>query len=97
MKIIRTSIPDENFDTLLSDLWFIKTRDFGEVSTVDFVKPIAFSKVTRSEFGPESQFLELTVYGKTDLLETYFKDVLAPKFKQDSTKLKTFYKSCRRS
>jgi hypothetical protein len=67
-------LTDENFDTFLDDLWFIKTRDFGEVSTVDSVKPIAYSKVTRSEFGFGAQFLELTVYGKTDLLETYFKD-----------------------
>jgi hypothetical protein len=67
-------LTDENFDTFLDTLWFIKTRDFGQVSTVDFVNPIAYSKVTRTEFGFGAQFLELTIYGKTDLLETYFKD-----------------------
>lgn len=67
-------LTDENFDTFLDTIWFIKTRDFNQVSTVDSVKPIAYSKVTREEFGFGSQFLELTVYGKTNFLETYFKD-----------------------
>lgn len=68
------SINDGNFETVLNDLWFIKTRTGTTPSTIDSVKPIAFSKVLRSDIVTDLPLLELTVYGRKDLLSLFLKE-----------------------
>jgi hypothetical protein len=69
-----SSLNDRNFDTLLADLWFIKTRAGTQPSIVESVTPIAYSKVIKKEIDANALFLELTVYGPTDLLDIYLKE-----------------------
>ena len=65
------TINDSNFETVLNDLWFIKTRVGGTSSTIDSVEPIAYSIVSRPEIEASVPLLELTVYGKKDLLSLF--------------------------
>ena len=56
-------------------MWFVQTRtDVGAPSVVNSVKSLAFSKVNRIEVNSSTgvTFLELTVTGRKDLLDTYF-------------------------
>jgi hypothetical protein len=68
------SINDGNFESVLNDLWFIKTRTQGTPSTIDSVKPIAYSIVNRPDIATDVPLLELTVYGKKDLLSLFLKE-----------------------
>ena len=60
-----------NFQEKLGTLWFRKTED-----TVDSVKSVAWSIVKRPEFDSTgtTEYLELTVYGRRDQIETYLKE-----------------------
>jgi hypothetical protein len=69
-----SALNDNNFTSLLNDLWFVKTRTEGEPSLVDYVTPIAYSKVIKKEIDENAEFLELTVYGATNLLDLYLKE-----------------------
>ena len=69
-----SALNDNNFTSLLNDLWFIKTRTAGQPSVVDSVTPIAYSKVIKKEIDDTAQFLELTVYGPTNSLDIYLKE-----------------------
>jgi hypothetical protein len=66
-----TDITDSNFQTQLGTLWFRKTND-----EVDSVRSIAWSLVRRPELDGSgvSDYLELTVYGRKDHLDIYFKE-----------------------
>jgi hypothetical protein len=57
-------------------LWFVKTRSGAEASSADYVDVLSFSLVSRPEVSESSGqfFLELTVFGKKSLLDTYFKE-----------------------
>jgi hypothetical protein len=68
------TINDGNFETVLNDLWFIKTRTGGTPSTIDSVKPVAYSIVNRPDIVTDIPLLELTVYGKKDLLSLFLKE-----------------------
>jgi len=68
------TINNDNFETVLADLWFIKTRIGTTPSTIDSVKPIAFSKVNRPGITTDIPLLELTVYGRKDLLSLFLKE-----------------------
>lgn len=68
------TINDSNFQTVLNDLWFIKTRIGGTSSTIDSVTPIAYSIVNRPDITTDIPLLELTVYGKKDLLSLFLKE-----------------------
>ena len=59
-----------------SRLWFVKTRSGGNASTADYVDVLSFSLVSRPEVSESSGqfFLELTVYAKKSLLDTYLKE-----------------------
>lgn len=66
-----SDITDSNFQTQLGTLWFRKTND-----EVDSIKSIAWSLVKRPELDGSgvSNYLELTVYGRKDHLDIYFKE-----------------------
>jgi hypothetical protein len=68
------TINDSNFDSVLNDLWFIKSRVGSTPSTIDTVKPIAYSIVNRPDLASDIALLELTVYGKKDLLSLFLKE-----------------------
>lgn len=68
------------FPSIASDyptkLWFVKTRNGGVASSADCVEVLSFATVSRPEVS-ESQgqfYLELTVFGKKSLLDTYLKE-----------------------
>jgi hypothetical protein len=65
---------DSNFESLLENLWFIKTRSGATPATVDNVNCIAFSKVIRTDYSIDTPLLELTVYGKKDLLDLFLRE-----------------------
>ena len=70
-----STLTDANFESTLGTLWFVQTRtDVGAPSVVNSVKSLAFSKVNRIEVNASTgvTFLELTVTGRKDLLDTYF-------------------------
>jgi hypothetical protein len=82
-----SQLNDSNFTTLLNDLWFIKTRTAGEPSLADFVTPISYSKVIKKEIDENALFLELTVYGSTNLLDLYLKEYE----EESSSKIRNVY------
>jgi hypothetical protein len=70
-----SSITDANFDTLLDEVYFIKTRnDSGVATSVSSVKGIAFAKVNKPLINANDsvKFLELTILGKKDDLDLLF-------------------------
>jgi hypothetical protein len=67
-------INDSNFEDILGTIWFIKSR-VGELpATIDFVNSISYSKVKRTEYSDQTVLLELTVYGRKDLLDLFLKE-----------------------
>jgi hypothetical protein len=83
------TINDGNFDTVLNDLWFIKTRTGTTPATIDSVTPIAYSVVNRPDLKADSVLLELTVYGRKDLLSLFLKEY----DEQGSSKLRSVFLS----
>jgi hypothetical protein len=70
-----SSITDANFDTLLGEVHFIKTRnDSGAATSVSSVKGLAFAKVNKPLINANDsvKFLELTILGKKDDLDLLF-------------------------
>jgi hypothetical protein len=70
-----STLTDANFESVIGTLWFVQTRtDVGEPSVVNSVKSLAFSKVNRIEVNSSTgvTFLELTITGRKDLLDSYF-------------------------
>ena len=70
-----SSITDANFDTLLGEIHFIKTRnDAGTATSTSTVKGIAFAKVNKPLINSNDsvKFLELTILGKKDDLDLLF-------------------------
>lgn len=73
---VRTIISFVTVDSL-NEIWFIKTRsDAGSVSTVGYAKVLSYSVVKRPDIdtNPDKNYLELTVYGRKDLLDIYLKE-----------------------
>jgi hypothetical protein len=68
------TVTDTTIETTYSQLWFIKTRDGSTPSTWDSVDSISFSKVRRAEVDDSELYLELTVKGKKNLLDTFLKE-----------------------
>jgi hypothetical protein len=83
------SINDSNFQSVLNDIWFIKTRTGTTPSTIDSVVPIAYSIVNRPDLISDIPLLELTVYGRKDLLSLY----LTEYDEQGSSKLRDLFLS----
>ena len=70
-----SSITDANFNTLLGEIHFIKTRnDAGTATSTSTVKGIAFAKVNKPLINSNDsvKFLELTILGKKDDLDLLF-------------------------
>ena len=70
-----STLNSSNFESTLGTIWFVQTRtDVGAPAVVNSVKSLAFSKVNRVEVNTSSgvTFLELTITGRKDLLDTYF-------------------------
>ena len=69
---IEPNTPSDRAD--LKNIYFVNTRtSTNAVSTVKSVETISFAKVTRPEVGDvNAQFLQLTVAGRKDYLETIF-------------------------
>jgi hypothetical protein len=73
---VRTTTSFATLDNL-SELWFVKTRsDEGTVSTVGYGKVLSYSVVKRPDIdtNPDKNYVELTVYGRKDLLDIYLKE-----------------------
>jgi hypothetical protein len=69
---IEPNTPSDRAD--LKNIYFVNTRtSTNAVSTVKSVETISYAKVTRPEVGDvNAQFLQLTVAGRKDYLETIF-------------------------
>lgn len=71
---LRTTVDFNNLNTL-SELWFVKTRsDEGTVSTVGYGRVLSYSVVKRPDIDEDKNYLEITVYGRKDLLDLYLKE-----------------------
>ena len=68
------SVTESNFQTILNDIWFIKTRTGSTPDTVDSATPVSFSKVKLKSIDDTRFFLELTVVGKKNILDLYLKE-----------------------
>jgi len=63
-----------NYFDKLNELYLTISRQGGIPTAVSKLKVIAVSKVTRQEYSPEIQLLELTVIGKKNILDEYLKE-----------------------
>lgn len=68
------SINNSTFQTILNDLWFVKTRSGSTPAVADSILPIAYAKVLRKEVSDAATYLELTVRGKKNILDLFLKE-----------------------